>query len=58
VFIGVKMLISPIVHLPVTVSLAVIVAVVGAAVGASLWRERVTGDRGRRSGSETRPVQG
>lgn len=40
VFIGVKMLISPFVHLPVTASLAVIVVVVGGAVGASLWRDR------------------
>ena len=39
-FIGVKMLISPVLHLPVVVSLAVIVLVVGGAVGASLWRER------------------
>jgi tellurite resistance protein TerC len=40
VFIGVKMLISPLVHLPVWTSLAVIVAVVGGAVAASLWRDR------------------
>jgi tellurite resistance protein TerC len=39
-FIGVKMLLSPVVHLPVVVSLAVIVLVVGGAVGASLWRDR------------------
>jgi TerC family integral membrane protein len=39
-FIGVKMLLSPVVHLPVVVSLAVIVVVVGGAVGASLWRDR------------------
>ena len=39
-FIGAKMLLSPVLHLPVTVSLAVIVAVVGGAVGASLWRDR------------------
>ncbi len=40
VFIGVKMLISPLVHLPVWVSLAVIVVVAGGAVAASLWRDR------------------
>ena len=40
VFIGVKMLISPVVHLPVWVSLAVIVVVAGGAVAASLWRDR------------------
>ena len=40
VFIGVKMLASPFVHVPVAVSLAVIAGVVGAAVAASLWRER------------------
>jgi len=40
VFIGVKMLISPLVHLPVWVSLTVIAVVVGGAVAASLWRDR------------------
>jgi len=40
VFIGVKMLISPLVHLPVTVTLAAIVVVAGGAVAASLWRDR------------------
>jgi tellurite resistance protein TerC len=39
-FIGVKMLISPFVHLPVTVTLAAIVVVVGGAVAANLWRDR------------------
>jgi tellurite resistance protein TerC len=66
VFIGVKMLISPVVHLPVTVSLAVIVAVVGGAVAASLWRERreLRDRRDRASGpgerrqTEKRPVPG
>jgi tellurite resistance protein TerC len=61
VFIGVKMLISPVVHLPVTVSLAVIVGVVGAAVAASLWRERAQGPRERperENEREKRPVPG
>ncbi len=40
VFIGVKMLISDFVHLPVVVSLAVIVVVIGTAVVASRWRDR------------------
>ena len=40
VFIGVKMLISPFIHLPVTVSLAVIIIVVGGAIAVSLRRER------------------
>jgi tellurite resistance protein TerC len=40
VFIGIKMLISPLVHLPVWVSLAVIAVVVAGAVAASLWRDR------------------
>ena len=39
-FIGVKMLISPLVHLPVTVTLAAIVVVAGGAVATSLWRDR------------------
>jgi tellurite resistance protein TerC len=50
-FIGVKMLLSPVLHLPVVVSLAVIVAVVGGAVAASLWRDR----RDRRD--RTRPQE-
>jgi TerC family integral membrane protein len=60
VFIGVKMLIAPVVHLPVTVSLAVIVGVVGAAAGASLWRERRDRARGpgERTKREKRPVPG
>jgi tellurite resistance protein TerC len=40
VFIGVKMLISPFIHLPVTVSLAVIIIVVGGAIAVSLRRDR------------------
>jgi tellurite resistance protein TerC len=40
VFIGGKMLLAPVVHLPVSVSLAVIVVTVGGAVAASLWRDR------------------
>jgi tellurite resistance protein TerC len=40
VFIGTKMLISPLVHLPVAVSLGVVVVVAGGAVAASLWRGR------------------
>ena len=39
-FIGVKMLVSPFVHLPVTVTLVAIVIVAGGAVAASLWRGR------------------
>jgi tellurite resistance protein TerC len=45
VFIGVKMLISPLVHLPIWVSLAVIAAVGGGAVAASLWRDRTRSRR-------------
>jgi tellurite resistance protein TerC len=40
VFIGVKMLLYDVVHMPVWVSLVVIAAVAAGAVGASLWRER------------------
>ena len=40
VFIGTKMLLSPVVELPLTVSLGAIVAVASAAVAASLWRDR------------------
>jgi tellurite resistance protein TerC len=54
VFIGVKMLVSPLVHLPVTVSLAVIVGVVGTAVAASLWRDRADGRRDRHGQSDNR----
>jgi tellurite resistance protein TerC len=52
-FIGVKMLLSPVLHLPVVVSLAVIVAVVGGAIGASLWRDRR--DRTRPPAEPDRP---
>jgi tellurite resistance protein TerC len=66
VFIGVKMLVAQLVHLPVTVSLAVIVGVVGTAVAASLWRDRADGRRDRDAPSdgqsenrgEKRPVPG
>ena len=57
VFIGVKMLIAPVVHLPVAVSLLVIVGVVGGAVAASLWRDRARGQPDR-SDREKRPVPG
>jgi tellurite resistance protein TerC len=40
VFIGAKMIVSPVIHIPVTVSLAVIVVAVGGAVVASRWRDR------------------
>jgi len=40
VFIGVKMLLYDVVHMPVWVSLAVIAAVAGGAIGASVWRDR------------------
>jgi tellurite resistance protein TerC len=50
VFIGVKMLVSPVVHLPVWVSLAVIALVAGGAVAASVWRDR----RRPRAGPEQR----
>ena len=40
VFIGMKMLLNPIVHIRLSVSLAVITVVVGAAVAASLSRDR------------------
>jgi tellurite resistance protein TerC len=43
VFIGVKMLISPLIEVPVVLSLAVIIAVIGGATAASLWRERAGG---------------
>jgi len=52
VFIGVKMLISPLVHLPVWASLAVIVVVAGGATAASLWRDR----NGRRQAPEQREL--
>jgi tellurite resistance protein TerC len=40
VFIGVKMLLYDVVHMPLWVSLVVIAAVAGGAIGASLWRDR------------------
>ncbi len=52
-FIGIKMLLTPWVHLPATVSLAVIFVVIGGAVAASLWRDRV---RGRPAAGPEGPV--
>ncbi|HEY5246260.1 MAG TPA: TerC/Alx family metal homeostasis membrane protein [Acidimicrobiales bacterium] len=43
VLIGVKMLVTPLVHLSVAVTLVTIVVVIGAAVGVSLWRGRRSG---------------
>ena len=40
VFIGTKMLISPLVHLPVWMSLAAIAVVAGGAIAANVWRDR------------------
>jgi tellurite resistance protein TerC len=40
VFIGVKMLLYDVVHMPIWVSLVVIAVIVAAAVGASLWHDR------------------
>lgn len=47
VFIGAKMLVSPLIEVPIVVSLVVIIAVVAGAAAASLWRERA--GRGGRS---------
>jgi tellurite resistance protein TerC len=55
VFIGVKILVSGVVHVPVTVSLAVIAMVVGGAVGASRWRDRT---RPRPAQRQDGPVPG
>ena len=55
-FIGAKMLLSPVLHLPVAVSLAVIVLVVGGAVGASRWRDRRDRSRPPADESRERPV--
>jgi tellurite resistance protein TerC len=46
VFIGVKMLLYDVVHIPIWVSLLVIAAVAGGAIGASLWRDRRLARRG------------
>jgi tellurite resistance protein TerC len=62
VFIGTKMLISPLVHLPVWMSLAAIAVVAGGAVAASLWHDRSRPRQapGRRPvpGQERAPVPG
>ena len=49
VFIGVKMLLSPVVHMPVWVSLVVIAVVAGGAMAASVWRDPSRRRRGPRS---------
>jgi tellurite resistance protein TerC len=60
VFIGVKMLLYDVVHMPVWVSLVVIAAVAASAVGASLWRDRVRRRQlaagGRPPGDDEAPV--
>jgi tellurite resistance protein TerC len=52
VFIGVKMLLYDVVHMPVWVSLAVIAAVAGGAVAASLWRDRTRAPRDQHTRKE------
>jgi tellurite resistance protein TerC len=52
-FIGLKMLLSPVLHLSVVVSLAVIVLVIGGAVAASLWRDRLGRGSGRDPGGRS-----
>jgi TerC family integral membrane protein len=52
VFIGVKMLLYDVVHMPVWVSLAVIAAVAGGAVTASLWRDRTRAPREQQTRKE------
>jgi tellurite resistance protein TerC len=54
VFIGVKMLLYDVVHMPVWVSLVVIAVVGGGAVAASLWRDRIR--RRQLAASEEAPV--
>lgn len=39
-FVGLKMLLNDLVHIPITISLAVIVAILGVTIGWSLWSER------------------
>ena len=56
-FIGTKMLLSPFIHLPVTLSLAVIAVVVGTAVTASLWRDRAGTRRIDRIDQPSEPVR-
>jgi tellurite resistance protein TerC len=55
VFIGAKMLVSPLVHLPTGVSLTVIAAVAGGAVAASLWRDRTRPGQGAAPGQRQKP---
>ncbi len=44
-FIGVKMMVSPVLHIPTAVSLGAIIVIIGVAAGMSMWnRPRVTDD--------------
>jgi len=59
VFIGVKMLLYDVVHMPIWVSLAVIAAVAGGAVAASLWHDRRRRSRPEPTrGPEAEPPRG
>ena len=51
VFIGGKMLISPLVHLPVWISLAAIAVVAGGAVAASRWRDPTRASQAEQAGA-------
>ena len=55
VFIGVKMLLYDVVHMPVWVSLVVIAAVGGGAVAGSLWRDRLRRRRAPEGGTAVAP---
>ena len=55
VFIGVKMLLYDVVHMPMWVSLVVIAVVAGGAIGASVWRDRRQRRRAARAPAGTSP---
>jgi predicted tellurium resistance membrane protein TerC len=47
-FIGAKMILAQVVHIPTVISLGIIVTIIAAAVGLSVWKERRLAARERR----------
>jgi tellurite resistance protein TerC len=56
-FVGVKMLLADFVHIPIYLSLTVIVVAVGGSIGASLWLTRGREQPGLADDAEPEPAE-